>query len=190
MKSAKRLIRGNLSQTGSLQTDNFARALLAHRNTPCPTSGLSPAQIIYGRVLRDFLPLQPGKFQPRPEWRQAAQAREATYAKRHIQKAEQLSRGSKPLPPLQPGDHVAIQNQTGTNPRQWSQTGVVIEVGPHRSYNISVDGSRTITKRNRQYLRKIVPYVDTSIIPLPKSSPSIPRTSPRNLPHITPPTPN
>ena len=148
-----------MSQTGSLHTDHFARALLAHRNSPCPISGLSAAPIVYGRVLRDFLPLQPGKFQPRLEWRQAAQDRANMYAKRHIQKAEQLSKGSKSLPPLQPGDSVSIQNQTGNNPRQWSQTGVVIEVGPHHSYTISVDGSRTITKRNRQFLRKITPFV-------------------------------
>ena len=94
VKSAKRLVRGNMGQDGSLHTDQFVRALLAHRNTPCPISGLSPAQIIFGRVLRDFLPLQPGKFMPRNEWRQAAQEREAMYAKRHILKGEQPSRGS------------------------------------------------------------------------------------------------
>ena len=165
VKSAKRLVRGNLAQDGSLQNDKFARALLVHRNTPCPISGLSPAQIIFGRVLRDFLPLQPGKFQPRPEWRQAAQDRDFMYAKRHILKGEQLTRGSKTLPPLQQGDCVAIQNQTGNQPRQWSQTGVVIEVGPHDSYTISVDGSRTVTKRNRQYLRKISPFVHSTIPP-------------------------
>ena len=163
VKSAKRLVRGNLTQTGALQTDRMARALLAHRNTPCPITGLSPAQIVYGRVLRDFLPLQPGKFQPRPEWRQAAEARDAAYAKRHIRKTEQLTRGSRPLPNLQAGDHVSIQNQTGQNPRQWLQTGVVIETGPYDSYFVSVDGSITITKRNRQFLRKIVPFHATPI---------------------------
>ena len=70
VKSAKRLVRRNVSQTGSLNTDNLARALLAHRNTPCPITGLSPAQVVFGRVLMDFLPLHSGKFQPRPEWRQ------------------------------------------------------------------------------------------------------------------------
>ena len=177
VKSAKRLIRGNLSQTGALNTDKFARALLGHRNNPCPVSGLSPAQIVFGRVLRDFLPIQPGKFQPRQEWRQAAEARAKAYAKRHVQKAEQLSRGSKALPPLSPGDHVAIQNQTGNNPRQWPKTGVVIEVGPHHSYFISVDGSRTVTKRNRQYLRKIVPFSSTLPNKSPASKPSIPTAS-------------
>ena len=162
VKSAKRLIRGNVTQTGSLQTDRLARALLAHRNTPCPVSGLSPAQIVFGRVLRDFLPLQPGKFQPRREWRQAADLREAAYAKRHLKKAEQLSRGTKHLPPLHPGDCVAVQNQTGNNPRQWFKTGVVIEAGPFNSYTISIDGSRNITKRNRKFLRKITPFADLS----------------------------
>merc|ERR1712215_343059 len=57
VKSAKRLVRGNMGQDGSPHTDQFVRALLAHRNTPCPISGLSPAQILFGRVLRDFLPL-------------------------------------------------------------------------------------------------------------------------------------
>ena len=108
VKSAKRLVRGNCSQNGDLNNDKFIRALLAHRNQPCSTAGLSPAQIIYGRVLRDFLPLQPGKFQPRPEWRQAAEARATAYAQRDIKKGEQIAQGSKPLPPLRPGDCVTI----------------------------------------------------------------------------------
>ena len=105
--------------------------------------------------MRDFLPLKPGKFKPRPEWRQAAEAREAAYAKRHIKKSEQLTVGSKALPPLQPGDHVTLQNQTGAHPKRLDKTGVIIEVGPHHSYYVSIDGSRTITKRNRTFLRKI-----------------------------------
>ena len=145
----------------------MARALLADRNTPCPVSGLSPAKTFYGRVLRDFLPLQPGKFQPRQEWRQAAADRAAAYAKRHIAKGEQMSHSSKPLQPLKTGDQVAVQNQRGQNPCQWHQTGVVIEVGPHNSYQVSIDGSRTITKRNRQFLCKIQPFQNQIPTPSP-----------------------
>ena len=36
VKSAKRLIRSNSSQTGTLHTDDLARANLQHRNTPYP----------------------------------------------------------------------------------------------------------------------------------------------------------
>lgn len=187
VKSAKRLVRGNLTQTGSLQTDKLARALLAHRNTPCPVSGLSPAQIVYGRVLRDFLPLQPSKFQPRQEWRQSAADRAAAYAKRHITKGEQMSHNSKPLQPLQPGDQVAIQNQRGKNPRQWQETGVVIEVGPHHSYHVSIDGSRTVTKRNRQFLRKITPFQNLTCSPTSPSHPTYTYHSPPKTNLVPPP---
>ena len=88
VKSAKRLVRDNLLPNGGLDSDRFARALLTHRNNPCPTTGLSPSQILFGRTLRDFLPLQPGKFEPRDEWRQAADLRAQAYAQRHILKSE------------------------------------------------------------------------------------------------------
>ena len=115
VKSAKRLIRDNIHADGSLDNDRFARAILTHRNNPCPTSGLSPAQIVYGRVLRDFIQLQPGKFSPRPEWRLAAEQRAAAFAKRHLLKHEQLQQGTKQLPPLILGDHVSRGRQSCIN---------------------------------------------------------------------------
>ena len=138
---------------------------------------------------------------PRNEWRQAAQDREAMYAKRHILKGEQLSRGSKSLPALRPGDCVAIQNQTGNQSRQWQRTGVVIEAGPHNSYTISVDGSRTITKRNRQYLRKISPFIHSTIPSQPQKSKGTSESDPKpaehevlpsqeNIPHPVPASPS
>lgn len=158
VKSAKRLVRDNLHTNGSLDNDRFARALLTHRNNPCPTSGLSPAQIIFGRVLRDFLPIQPGKFAPRPEWRLAADQRAAAFAKRHVLKHEQLHHGARHLPPLVLSEHVAIQDQTGKTPRAWTKTGTILEVLPHHSYLVRVDGSNRVTKRNRQFLRSIRPF--------------------------------
>jgi hypothetical protein len=64
VKSGKRLILDNISSNGSLNTDRVARALLVHHNQTDPVSGLSPAEVIFGRRLRDHLPLQPQKFQP------------------------------------------------------------------------------------------------------------------------------
>ena len=187
VKSAKRLIRGNTSQTGTLHTDDLARAILQHRNTPCPLTGLSPAQIVFGRVLRDFLPLQPGKFVPREEWRLAASQREVAYSKRRMLKQEQLTKGSKPLTTLKPGCHVRIQDQSKTGPHAglWTQTGVVLEVHPHDAYLVSVNGSRTVTKRNRQFLRQYTPAEDDYVRPRPAVRPMVPA-----LPHILPtPTP-
>ena len=168
VKSAKRLVRDNISQTGSLNTDRMARALLQHRNTPCAITGLSPAQILFGRVLRDFLPLQPGKFTPRQEWRQAAESRAAAYAKRVMDKAVDLSRHTRSLSPLSLGQHVLIQDQDKASRtyKQWTKTGIVINAGAYDDYQVRIDGSRNITKRNRQFLKPI--HLKPDALTLPK----------------------
>ena len=177
VKSSKRLIRDNLTETGDINNDNMARALLLHRNTPCPLTGLSPAQIVYGRVLRDFLPLQPGKFIPRQEWRQAAEDRAAAYSKRVMQKAVDLSRGARQQVRLSVGQPVLIQDQNKASRtyKQWTRTGTVVQVGNFDDYHISVDGSRHITKRNRQFLKPIKPAPDVFSNPSPQPAP--PRSS-------------
>ena len=83
VKSAKRLIRENISPSGSLETDGFRRGLLAHRNTPDRDTGLSPAQVIFGRPIREFLPIIPMKYRPRPEWRLTMEQRELALARWH-----------------------------------------------------------------------------------------------------------
>ena len=49
VKTAKALVTGSLGPQGTLDTDQFARALLKHRTTPDPLNGLSPARIIFGK---------------------------------------------------------------------------------------------------------------------------------------------
>ena len=56
VKCTKRLLGDNISQDGNLDTDAFVRALLIKRNTPDPICKLSPAEIVFGRKLRDTLP--------------------------------------------------------------------------------------------------------------------------------------
>ena len=158
VKSAKRLIHDSLGPGGSLDTDALGRALLAHRNTPDPLTGLSPAQIIFGRRLRDFNPCSPGKYEPRAEWRLVAHDREIALAKRHAKMGETLTRGSKRLPPLQEGDIVFIQDQTGNTSKRWSKTGKILESLGNDSYLVKVDGSNRLTKQNRQFLRCYKPF--------------------------------
>ena len=159
VKHAKRIIRGNVSQTGSLDTDKLVRAVLMHRNTPGTDTGLSPAQIVFGRQMRDPLPFQPGKFLPKQEWRLAAKAREEALAQTRARTQEKMAQGSRELHPLVPGDHVYVQNQHGNNPKRWDKTGIVLEAGPYHSYTVMINGSRQATKRNRKFLRKYVPQV-------------------------------
>ena len=178
VKSAKRMVQKNLGPHGQLDTDRFGRALLMHRNNPDPTTGLSPAMILFGRQLRDHLPLTPGKFQLRPEWRQTADMRERCLSTRHVLKAEQLSRGTKQLQPLLAGDKVAIQDQTGKTPRKWTKTGTIIEVCPHSSYIVKVDGSGRATRRNRQFLRKIIPFSPSPSHPVQSTVPHVEHVHP------------
>ena len=55
VKTAKRLLMSNTGPTGNLNHDGFLRAMLQLRNTPNPDCNVSPAQIVFGRPLRDAL---------------------------------------------------------------------------------------------------------------------------------------
>ena len=189
VKSAKRIIMNNLGPGGSLDTDKVARALLQHRNCPDPITGLSPAQVIFGRVLRDHLPLQPGHFAVRSEWRLSAELRERALAQRHLVKHDQLSRGSKLLSPLLIGDTVMVQDQSKQKPGKWTKTGTIVEVQDFDSYLIKIDGSNNVTKRNRRFLRKITPYIEKILSPPPQvaAKPALNIVPQLSSPTITPP---
>ena len=74
---------------------------------------------------------------------------------------ERLSIGTKPLPQLDVGDHVIVQNQIGNYPSRWDITGMVVEKKPFDQYIVRVDGSGRMTLRNRKFLRKISPFMNT-----------------------------
>ena len=163
VKSAKRLLRENTSITGDLDNVAVTKALLQHRNTPDRDIGMSPAELLYGRKLKDFLPGCPSKYirpqsgNMRQEWNDIAQWRELALAKRCSKVLEKLSEHVKDLPALKVGDLVAVQNQLGNNPRRWDRRGVIVEVLPHRQYKILLDGSRRLTLRNRKFIRLFKP---------------------------------
>ena len=163
VKSAKRLIMDNLGPNGTMNTDKLARALLAHRNCPDPETGVSAAQIIFGRELRDHLPALVSKYQPRKEWRIEADLRAKALAKRHGKMETWLTHGARTLPPLDIGDTVAVQDQSKSDgkPGRWNKSAIVVEVLPHDAYRVKIHGSRQVTMRNRRFLRKLTPFSPT-----------------------------
>ena len=145
VKSVNRILLGNISPTtGELNTDQAARALLTHRNTPVQDTGISPSVALFGCPLRDHLPHYHRKV--RTEWQQIADAREVALGKRHLRPLAVNTKrdGPRELTPLDPDDAVQIQNQQGNRPNRWHNTGVVVEVLPHRQYRVMVDGSRPV----------------------------------------------
>ena len=138
VKMVKRLLTDNTGPNGDLDTDTFQRAILQYRNTPDKETKLSLARCLFGRLICDFIPIHPGRYQPHPTWRETLAAREETLRNRHIKIAERLSEHTCHLTPLVVGDHVRIQNQTGPHPTKWDKTGIVIAVRQFDQYVVRV----------------------------------------------------
>ena len=152
------MIRENTGAGGTLDTDKFLWALLMLRNTPDRESGLSPAEVIFGRKLRDCLPISPGKLELRREWKETLLNREKAMARRHLRRGQELSEHTRKLASLVVGQPVSIQNQTGNQPKKWANTGTVVEVKEFDQYVVMVDGSQHLTTRNWKFLQPINPY--------------------------------
>ena len=161
VKSMKRLIRSNIGLQGALDTVKMGRALLQYRNTPDRDTGRSPAQVVFGRMVRDFLPVHRQGYRPRKEWLLLADQREEALSRRRIKKREELERGTKQLTPLTLGNVVSVQNQTGPHKLKWDKSGTVVEVLDYHQYKVKMDGSGRVSLRNRAYLRPITPYAQS-----------------------------
>ena len=193
VKSMKRLITNNTGLNGDLDIDDFQQAILQYRNTPDRDTKLSPAMQIFGRPIRDLIPILPGKYHPHGTWRSSLAAREEALRSRHMRDLERWTEHTKQLPPLRVGDHVRLQNQTGPYPTKWDKTGLVIEVRQFNQYLVKMDGSGRVTLRNRKFLRKFIPvqpreprltiHNDLPFQPHPPSS--SPTTTPPFSPPVT-----
>ena len=172
VKSAKRLLRENTNYDGSLSNDKFCRALLTYRNTPDPDTKASPAEILFGKAIRDFMPIPPGKYRPQEGWRLTRDEREKALRLRYCRGKEAWSEHTKELKPLQVGEKVLIQNQAGNSKvaKRWDRSGEVIEVGDYDQYLVKVDGSGRITRRNRSFLRKVTPFYSRQSTPQMRES--------------------
>ena len=190
VKTVKRLIVDNIGPNGTLNTEKFQRAMLNYRNTPDRDTGLSPAMCVFGRSIRDFIPVHPGRYLPHPTWRETLVAREEALKNRHQKVCERLTEHTRQLPQLKVGDSVRIQNQSGPHPTKWDRTGIVVEVRQFDQYVVRVDGSGRVTLRNRKFLRKYIPVISRDSLqhrPGPTTAaPSLPTTaaapSPRAIP--------
>ena len=162
VKKCKRLLMNNIGPHGSLNNDNFLRAILAIRNTPDPDCKISPAEILFGRPLRDAFSFvnRLNKFDNptiRATWKEAWSLKEEAMRTRYTRTMESLNHNARDLPPLKEGDRVFVQNQRGSHPTKWDSSGLVMDVGKHDQYAVKIDGSGRLTTRNRRFLRKYTP---------------------------------
>ena len=186
VKKVKRLLQSNTGPTGSLDNDGFLKAMLQLRNTPDPDCNISPAEIIFGRPLRDefsFMNHLEKYSNPhiRPLWRDAWAAKEDALRTRMSRTTESLAAHSRPLHPLHVGDRVFVQNQRGPNPNKWDKSGTVVETLEHDQYRVKVDGSGRLTLRNRRFLRAFTPISESlKVYDSHRSSPTTPFNQPQD----------
>ena len=120
VKTMKRMVRDCLGRFGKLDGPKFSRALLTLKNTPDRDTRVSLAMCLFGRPMRDFLPSQKGQMIGEM-WQQLAGQREQALAKRGSDIHTRLLRYVRRLKPLQIGDHVMVQDQTGNHPLIWNR---------------------------------------------------------------------
>ena len=87
VKTAKRMITSNTGPHCNLDTDTLQRAMLQYQNTPDSQIG-SPAMCLFGRPIKDFVPILPGRYESHPTWIDILNKREDALRNCHIRAAE------------------------------------------------------------------------------------------------------
>lgn len=114
VKTAKRILRDNTGFNGSIDNVAMSRALMAYRNTPDPDTGLSPAELLIGRKLKEFLPnkrhVDPlsSSADLNAKWRRVAEWREESLSKTSVKDGEKWMRSTKDLAKLNIGQRVVV----------------------------------------------------------------------------------
>ena len=109
-----------------VNNDRFLRSMLKYRNTPQPDTRLSPAQVVYGRYLRNFIPIV-DKYKPKQKWGMVREYRYKALARRLDRDGSRLEEHTKKLKSMPVGAPVAVQNQTGRFPKKGEKTSEVVE---------------------------------------------------------------
>ena len=105
VKTVKRMLMDNTGPNGELDTDAFQRAILQYRNTPDRDTKLLPAMCVFGRSVKDFIPILPGHYKSHDTWKETLTQRElSSLRNRHMKIAERLTEHTQRLPPLCVGD--------------------------------------------------------------------------------------
>lgn len=153
VKSAKRLLRGNVGPGGQLHTSKVTQAVLQYLNSPLRDGDRSPAQLAAGRQLRDGVPAPRQQYLVRSHWRHDLRDRERAMAM-HQADLHDGPRGSgRTLPCLAPGMSVRVQDPVSG---AWDRTGRITEMKKNRMYLVVLDGNGRVTRRNRRHLRPTV----------------------------------
>ena len=80
VKADKRMLRDNMGAQGTLNTNKFLAALLAHRKKPDAKITMSSKKVIVGRRIKDVITIKSAQLKVGSRW---VEQREAVMARRH-----------------------------------------------------------------------------------------------------------
>ena len=150
VKTAKRLLRNNTNTDGSIDNDKVACAVLNYHNTPLRDGPMSPAQLLFGRSLPDFLPVHPKLYQLHPYWIRQVKKNRLNHYSRLQKTAMRYNFGTRSLRTLRVGQSVVIQNPST---KRWDRHGLILKVLPYRKYQLRITDTGNLTFRNRRHLK-------------------------------------
>jgi hypothetical protein len=116
---------------------------------PASNTEMSSAKVLFGRPLKDLLPITANKLRLNLEWHLMLQQQEIALTCRHLRRDTRLKEHTRTLQQLQLGNTVSVQNCCGNNPNSWDLTGTVVKCGDFSKYTIQLDGSGRLTTQNR-----------------------------------------
>ncbi|XP_045127700.1 uncharacterized protein K02A2.6-like [Portunus trituberculatus] len=176
VKAVKHFIQ-KVAPSGNIDCEAFDRGLLELWNTPNQTDR-SPAQVLYGHPLHSCVPAHASAFQK--QWQARDESCDCRAAARLRDATSRYDAHARPLPPLQRGDVVRIQDPTT---QRWDKVGTIMGVGRSRDYLLKMP-SGLVWWRNRRFLRPAPPLNASSMMedataPLAAPDTVVPRRLPR-----------
>ena len=151
------MLRDIVSGSGSLDSDAVTEALLCYANTKCRVLKKSPAEMAFGRTLKDFFPRHVSSLLPIPDNLMSGPVKDVLQEKIRKAGGQKWSEHTKVLQPLVAGQWVQLQNLRGNHPLKSDYSGVIVGKHNENSCAVKVNGTGKVTLRNRASLRKIPP---------------------------------
>lgn len=146
------------------QKDVFL-AVLAYRSTPLVDIGMSPAELLFGRKIRNTLPCLPSTLDPqhinqkefRTKDQKLKQKQKERYDRRH---------GVRNLPEIERGETVLVKTDLE---KGWRTPARVLEKVAPRSYMVRTESHGDL-RRNRRHLQQVPPDV---VYDIPEHNPDL-----------------
>jgi len=131
---------------GCINPDEWTKAMMIYKNTPRGGSNLAPAEVLFGKLLRDGVPVNFNRYVPK---HRAAVKRRWDETQRYMDQLYDFRKSSDKIK-MDIGDRVFIQD---ARTKEWLVTGTIEKRGQNeREFWVRTDKGG-LWRRNRRFLK-------------------------------------